>query len=147
MQKTYQEIIEFQAVAAGYLEREKEAKQNTKLAYAIRKLNGNAELRIKGRLADISKQREQQQRDLFITHAAVDEKTSTLLVHENGLFKYRPEKQKELDRDLAMLEQTVASFEPFYCPVAELPKTLSEDEKEAFYDFVIERPAPGQPAP
>jgi hypothetical protein len=136
MTKTYQEIIDFQIIAAIRQEKEKKSGKQTKLGYAIKKLCGDVSTRLKGKLADVAKSYEEKKADILIDLASVDE-NKDLRIGTDGNYKYTQENRKKLEAQIKALNKQTAEFEPYFC--SEIPDDLTEAEAESYLDFVIDK--------
>lgn len=144
--KSYREIGAFDREARGWLARREAEFQSkwraekpderkdqkppaapgTKLTYAIARMLKRSQTILQRYQEKIS--------DLEIEHASED-KDGNLAWDERGNLKFKKEALLEKNKKQRELFDGKTEIEPYYA--TELPKDLSEEEREIFVDFVI----------
>lgn len=137
IKKTYREIATFSREARGYLQR-REAKYrqdnpdsngsvpHNKFVHAVN--------RMLKRAASALEHHDEQVQDLGIECASED-KDGNIAVDERGNFKFSKENLLKRNKKQRELFNSTTTIEPYYA--TELPKDLSEEDREVFVDFVI----------
>jgi competence CoiA-like predicted nuclease len=131
MQKTNQEIIDFINAAALYL---KKSDKDSKFNYALKKVQKSA-LKLFEQLQEkIERKR--------IDHCATDA-DGIILREADRNYRFTKDALKQLNKEVKALYEEKVEIESYFA--TEVPK-LTEDESEAFMDFVIKRleEEPGQ---
>ncbi len=128
MKTSYEEIFEFQQVAVIYLN-EVKVGEETLLSEALYEVLDQ----VKEHAKVFNKAKMKLQRKYALT----EPKTGFLLKHENGDFKYTPEKEESLFDDVDQLreEKDAIWIEPER--IKEFPADLHRTFKKAFNGFVI----------
>jgi hypothetical protein len=131
MKKTYQEIFDF--IEPAYNHVHKEENKNTKMAYSIKKMIGDAKFKKPGRLTDAISKYYEKLEDIANELASTDEKKN-IIIDPNGNKVYTAEKLKQKrDQEKQLLKEEV-EFEPYFS--TEIPE-LTEVEQHFFSGFVI----------
>jgi len=135
IKKTYQEIATFDGEARGWLAKNTE---NTKFSWAIKRV-------LKRTQAALQEYREKAE-DITIEHCSVDG-AGNIIIEEGRdplgrpmeRYKFTKEAlQKRNDEQRTLFKKQV-DIEPYVA--TDLPKDLSEEDKELFMDFVLKEPS------
>lgn len=146
MKKTIKQISDFNKSVAVYLA---EHTEENKITYALKKVSKRIEAKTKEVLDDFN----EKVMDVNIELASVDEKGNIVYEVETvtdlagskkeiktEVPKFTPEKLREKNKRMAEMNKAVMKqeieFENYIA--TEVPEDLTEDEIEAFKDFVIE---------
>ena len=131
MTKTFKEIVDFNRYAANFLRRN----DNTKAGYAIKRL---LEKQFSSHFDDYNQELEFKRIDLALT----DKETGAILTNKvsgGRNYQYTPVSLKKLiqEEDAILKKWNLKNIEFESWFVTELPKDITDQEKEAFKDFII----------
>ena len=128
IQRTYLELINFNQVAAAYLDKNKEAE--TKLCSAIKQFSKQ----LKNIFEDYNDERDDLQRN----NCSVDEKTKVILKDEKGNRQFTIEAEKKLKKEMKeLLQAKVECHARIPEGIDELISELTETEREVFSGIII----------
>lgn len=148
MKVTYEKLLDFQAYGQNRLNTEAANKKNTKLGECIKKMIGDAGMRIKGTLTDVGIDFAEKQEQIRRDHCSVDKddnilrgdltqttKDGTTTISKTGPYLFTREKDAKCALALKNLTKETVTVEPVLCN--ELPKDLTEAEQHHLLGFVF----------
>jgi hypothetical protein len=137
VQKTYEEIAEFDGQARQWLTRNeqnwkkenpeiKSAYPGTKFTYAVNRM-------LKRSQSALSKYREKAE-EINVEHAATDADGILITDERTGQFKFKKDDFQKASKARLELLRSKVEIDPYHA--TEVP-TLSDEEKDVFSDFVL----------
>lgn len=148
MKKTYEQLLDFQQVGLYRLQREKEAKKETKLGACLKKMLGDPGARLKGTISDIGIDYQEKQEDIRRKYCSVDKDDNILrgdltqkntvgdtTISKTGPYLFTRDNDKKCANELKNLLKESVHIDAVLCQ--DLPADLTEAEEICLVGFVF----------